>query len=101
MDVENIIYNFIDDDSTKNSTQDHLPLSLHHHEDITSIFQNKKNKKSHESLNDFYSNKDNDGDNKTYQEKIWELTDKRKVNSTATGFIIHAKPNSAYICPYG
>ena len=37
-------------------------------------------KKSHEHPDDFYSNVDNDGDDKTYQEKLWELTDKQKVN---------------------
>ena len=35
----------------------------------------------------------NDGDNKTYQEKMWELTNKRKVNSTSTISAIRAVLN--------
>jgi hypothetical protein len=34
----------------------------------------------------------NDGDNKIYQEKVWELTNKRKVNSTSTISSIRAGP---------
>ena len=40
-------------------------------------------KKIHQPLNDFDSDEDNDGDNKTYQEKMWMFTDK-KDNSTIT-----------------
>jgi len=41
-------------------------------------------------LDDFDSD---DGDNKTYQEKVWELTNKRKVNSTFTIYSIRAGSN--------
>ena len=59
-----------------------------------------RKKKLPEPLNDFDSDEDNDGDNKTYQEKMWELTDKRKVNSTAIIFSIRAGPNSRLFVPF-
>ena len=40
--------------------------------------------KLHEPLDDFDSDKNNDVDTKTYQVKVWEPTDKRKVYSTST-----------------
>ena len=58
-----------------------------------------RKKKLQEPLNDFDSDEDNDGDNKNYQEKIWELTDKRKVNSTLTISSIRAGPNSRLRVP--
>ena len=74
MDVEKIVHNSTDDDSITHSTQDH------HDHDISS---NLHMKKIYQPLNDFDSDEDNDGDNKTYQEKMWMFTDK-KDNSTIT-----------------
>ena len=78
-----------DDDSTIHSIQDCPSAQVHHHQGISS----EKKEKIHESLNDFDSDEENDGDNKTYQEKMWELTNKRKVNSTSTISAIRAGPN--------
>jgi hypothetical protein len=63
------------------------------------IFIITKRKKINESLDDFDSDEDNDGDNKTYQEKVWELTNKRKVNSTSLIFSIRAGPNARLHVP--
>jgi hypothetical protein len=35
-----------------------------------------RRKNLYEPINSFDSDEDNDGDNKTYQEKVWEFTDK-------------------------
>jgi hypothetical protein len=75
----------------KKSTQDRPSVQVYHDHDISSNLHNKK-KKLYESINSFDSDEDNDGDNKTYQEKIWEFTDKRKVHSTATISSIRADP---------
>ena len=42
MDVEKLDPNSTDDDSTKNSTQDHSSVQVHHDQDISSNFHNKK-----------------------------------------------------------
>ena len=60
------------------------------------IFTRKKNRKS---LNDFDFDEDNDDDNKIYQKKVWELTDKTKINSTATIFLIRAEPKFRLFVP--
>ena len=51
-----------------------------------------RRKINHEPLNDFDSDEDNDGDNKIYQEKVWELTDQRHVNFTAIISSIRVEP---------
>src|SRR5450631_254024 len=101
MDVEKSVPLSTDDDSTKTSTQDRPSKQVLHDQDISSKLhnKNKKKKKLQEPLNDFDSDEDNDGDNKTYQEKVWELTDKRKVNSTSTISSIRAGPKSRLRVP--
>ena len=47
----------------------------------------------------FDSDEDNDGDNKTYEEKVWELTNKRKVNSTSIISAIRTGPNARLRVP--
>jgi len=100
MDVEKSIHLSTDDDSTKTSTQDR-PSKQVHDQDISSNLynKNKKKKKLQEAFNDFDSDEDNEGEHKTYQEKVWELTDKRKVNSTSTISSIRAGPNSRLRVP--
>ena len=101
MDVQKLVLLSTDDDSTRTSTQDPPSKQVHHDQDISSNLHNKNNKKKklQEPLNDFDSDEDNDGDNKTYQEKVWELTDKRKVNSTSTISSIRAGPKSRLRVP--
>jgi hypothetical protein len=93
MDVERSIRIFIDDDCTIHSTEDRPSVQIHHHQDISSNFQNKNNKKINELFDDFDEDEDYDGENKTYQEKVWELTNKLKVNSTSTISSIRAGLN--------
>jgi hypothetical protein len=88
-----------DDDSTMHSTQDCPSLQVHHHQDIASNLHHKKKKKKLEPLDDFDSDEDNDGENKTYQEKVWKLTNKRKVNSTSTISSIRAGHNARLRVP--
>ena len=99
MDVEKTIPNSTNDDSTKHSTQYCLYVQVSHDQDISSKFHNNKNLFLPKPLNDFDSDEDNDGDNKTYQEKVWEFTDKRKVNSTITISPIRVGPNSRLFVP--
>jgi hypothetical protein len=70
MDLERTTLICTDDDSTMHSIQDCRSVQIHHYQDISSNLHNKTNKKIHEPLDDFYSDEDNDGDNKTYQEKV-------------------------------
>jgi hypothetical protein len=93
MDLERTTPISTDDDSTMHSTQDRPSVQVHHHHDISSNLHN-KTKKIYEPLDDFASDEDNDVDNKIYQEKVWELTNKRKVNSTSTISSIRAGPNA-------
>ena len=53
----------------------------------------------HDLLDDFDSDEDNDGDNKIYQEKVCELTNKWKVNFTSIIFAICAGPNARMRVP--
>jgi hypothetical protein len=80
-------------------TQDPPSQQVHHQHDISSNFHNKKKRKINKSLDNFDSDEDNDGDNKTYQEKVWELTNKRKVNSTSTISSIRVGPNTRLYVP--
>jgi hypothetical protein len=96
MDVERTTPISTDDDSTMHLTQDCLSIEVHHHHDISSNIHKKKKKKIHEPLDDLDSDEDNDGENTTYQEKVWELTNKRKVNSTSTISSIRARPNARF-----
>ena len=50
-------------------------------------------------MNDFNSDEDNDDNNKIYQEKVWELTDKRNVNSTTTISSIRVGSNFRLFIP--
>jgi hypothetical protein len=61
MDVERIVPNSTYDDCTKNSTQDHTSIQVHHNHDISSNFHDKKNKKLHKPLYEFDYDEDNDG----------------------------------------
>ena len=61
---------------------------------IKTFLQILTRKKNQEHLNDFDSDEDNIGDNKTYQDKVWELTNKRKVNSIVTISSIRVEPKS-------
>jgi len=100
MDVERTVRNSTDDDdSTMHSTQDRPSVQVHHDQDISSNLHNKKKKKIHEPVNDFDSDEDDEGDNKTYQERVWELTDKRKVNSTSIISSIRVRPKSRLRIP--
>ena len=83
--MEKTISNSTNDDSTKHSTQDR-----HDHD----IFKSSQEKKIKEPLNDFDSSENNDDDNKIYEEKVWKLTDKIKVNYTATISLIRAELKS-------
>ena len=67
MDVEKTIPNSTDNDSTKHSTQDR------HDQNIFSNPHKNKKKKIWDLYNDFDFDEDNDGDNKTYQEKVCHL----------------------------
>ena len=58
-----------------------------------------RKKPFHEPLNNFNSDEDNDGDNKTYHEKMWELTDKQNVNSTFPISSICARSRSRLFVP--
>ena len=94
MDVKRIIHNSTDDDdSTMHSIQDLLSVHVHHDQDISSNLHNKKIK-VHEPLNDFDSNEDDEDDNKTYQKRVWEFTDKRNVNFTSIISSIRVRPKS-------
>jgi hypothetical protein len=99
MDLESLTPISTDDDSTMHSNQDRPSQQVHHYQDISSNLHNKKKKKINESLDHFDSDEDNDGDNKTYQEKVWELTNKRKVNSTSTISSIRVGPNARLRVP--
>ena len=90
MNVERTVRNSTDDDSTVHSTQDHPSVQVHHDHDLSLNLHNKKY--IYEPLNDFDSDEDDEGDNKTYQERVWELTNKRKVNSTSMIFSICVRP---------
>ena len=71
MDVERTVRNCIDDDdSTMHSTQGHPSVQVHHDHDISSNLYNMKKNKVHELLNDFDSDEDDEGDNKTYQHRV-------------------------------
>ena len=93
MDLERTTTIFTDDDSTMHSTQDHPSEQGHQHQGISSNHHKKKKRNLRESFDDFVSDEDNDVDNKTYQEKVLELTNKRKVNSTSTISAIRARPS--------
>ena len=98
MDVEKTIRLSTDDHSTMTSIQDR-PSGHVYHDDIHQTLTINKKKKLHESLNDFDSDEDDDGDNKTYQERVWEFTDKRKVNSTSIISSIRVRPKSRLRIP--
>jgi hypothetical protein len=99
MDVERTTPISTDGDSTMHSTQDCPSVEVHHHHDISSNIHKKKLKKIHEPVDDLDSDEDNNGENTTYQEKVWELTNKRKVNSTSTISSIRAGPNARFRVP--
>jgi hypothetical protein len=99
MDVETTTRISTDDDFTMHSTQDCPSVEIHHHHDISSNIHNFFLKKIHEPLDDLDSDEDNDGENNTYQDKVWELTNKQKVNSTSTISSIRAGPNARLRIP--
>jgi len=66
MDMERTTPNSTDDKSTMHSIQHRPSVQVHHHQDISSNLYTKKEIIIHEPLDDFDSDEDNDGENKTY-----------------------------------
>jgi hypothetical protein len=78
--VEITVSNSTYDDFTKNLTQDHTSVQVHHNHVISSNLHNRKNKKLHKPLHEFDSDEDNDGDNKLIKNKRESLrTNKRSI----------------------
>jgi hypothetical protein len=99
MDVDRTVLNSTYDDCTKNSTQDHTSVQVHHNHDISSNLHNKKNKKLHKSLHEFDSDEDNDGDNKPIKNKRESLqTNERSIRlSQILQYVLD--PNFACVYP--